>query len=211
MDMTRPNCLQDRRSFLGATVAMGAGALTLGSAPARASDDRISVLGPKTGYSPQIGTLVSMLTWMQRAITPAVKGLTQAGLDHLFDAKANTIGALLLHLAATETYYGLHTFDGMAWGSWPADVKKIWDPAMELDDAGRAAIKGHDLDYYMKTLQDVREKTLKKFAGHDDAWLLAVDEKWGWGPTNNYCKWFHVCEHISHHVGQIAFLRSRLK
>jgi hypothetical protein len=39
---------------------------------------------------------------------------------------------------------------------------------------------------------------------------MAVDAKWYWGPTNNYCKWFHVCEHESHHLGQIAFLKSRL-
>jgi hypothetical protein len=64
------------------------------------------VIGPKPGYTPQVGTLVSMLTYIQTAVTSSVKGLTMADLDHLFDANANTIGALLLHLAATETYYG---------------------------------------------------------------------------------------------------------
>jgi uncharacterized damage-inducible protein DinB len=39
---------------------------------------------------------------------------------------------------------------------------------------------------------------------------MAVDEKWGWRPTNNYCKWFHVCEHESHHAGQIDLLLKRL-
>jgi hypothetical protein len=50
-------------------------------------------------------------------------------------------------------------------GNWPAEVKKQWDPAMELGDAGRAAIKGHALEYCRKVLQDTREKSLKKFAG----------------------------------------------
>ena len=81
---------------------------------------------------------------------------------------------------------------------------------MELGDAGRAAIKGHDLDYYLKILDETRQKSLAEFRKRDDAWLLAVDEKWPWGPTNNYCKWFHVCEHISHHVGQMAWLKSRV-
>jgi hypothetical protein len=202
--MTKPNCLQNRRSFLGAAALLAPGA-------ARAADDRINVLGPRSGYSPQIGTLVSMLTWMQGEMTRTVRGLTRADLDHLADPKANTIGALLLHLAATETYYGLHTFEGMKWGRWPDAVKKAWDAAMNLGDAGRDSIKGHDLEFYMKALQDAREASLKRFAERDDGWLSAVDEQWMWGPTNNYCKWFHVCEHISHHVGQIAFLRSRLK
>ena len=39
---------------------------------------------------------------------------------------------------------------------------------------------------------------------------MAVDNDWGWGPTNNYCKWFHVTEHEANHNGQIKFLKSRL-
>lgn len=177
--------------------------------PAIAADDRPNVIGPRTGYSPQIGTLVSTLAWVQNAIPGTVHGLTRANLDYLLDSKANTIGALLLHLAATETYYQFNTFDGMKWDSWPAAVKQKWDPAMNLGDAGRETIKGHDLDYYLSLLKEVREKSLAEFRKRDDKWLMTVDEQWVWGPTNNYCKWFHVCEHISHHVGQMALLRSR--
>ena len=49
---------------------------------------------------------------MRRAIVEPVQGLTMAELDYLHDAKANTIGALLLHLAATERHYQIHTFEG---------------------------------------------------------------------------------------------------
>ena len=51
-------------------------------------------------------------------------GLSQADLDYLFDANANTIGALLLHLAATETYYSMNTFENKNWDSWSDDLKK---------------------------------------------------------------------------------------
>lgn len=81
---------------------------------------------------------------------------------------------------------------------------------MNLGQAGRDTIKGHDLGYYRTILQETREKSLAEFRKRDDAWLMSVDEHWSWGPTNNYCKWFHVCEHISHHAGQIALLTSRL-
>ena len=54
---------------------------------------------------------------------------------------------------------------------------------MELGDpAPRAAIKGHDLDYYVKILGDVREKSLAEFRKRDDQWLLAIDETSGLGP-----------------------------
>src|SRR6201987_3458853 len=202
-----------RRSFVSA----GAAAITLGFCevlPASASADTGSpnLLGPLSGYSPQIGTFVSQLTWMREAngVLRATDKLSQADLDYLFDKNANTIGALMLHLAATETYYQMNTFDGMAWGSWPDEVKKKWDAAMDLGDAGRKTIKGHDRDYYVNILHEVREKTLAEFRKKDDAWLMAVDKDWPWGPTNNLCKWFHVCEHISHHCGQIVFLWKRL-
>jgi hypothetical protein len=168
-----------------------------------------NVLGPRPGYTPQIGTFVSQLTWMRGAVTGPVKGLTQPQLDWLLDNNANSIGALLLHLAATETYYQMNTFDGMKWGSWSPEIKKQWDPAMNLGDSGRSTIKGHNLDFYLEQLQAVREKSLAEFKKRDDAWFMAVDQSWGWGPTNNFCKWFHVCEHESHHAGQIDLLIKR--
>jgi len=208
---SRPN----RRSFLtggAAAIAAGfCGATTLPQAEA-ADSPGLDIIGPKPGYSPQVGTLVSELTWMREAngILSATKGLTTTDLDYLFDKNANSIGALMLHLAATETYYQMNTFEGKPWDSWSEAIKQQWDPAMNLGDAGRKTIKGHDRDYYVNILQEVREKSLAAFRKQDDAWLLAVDKDWPWGPTNNYCKWFHVCEHEAHHTGQIAMLRKRL-
>ena len=39
---------------------------------------------------------------------------------------------------------------------------------------------------------------------------MQIDNHWPWGPTNNYCKWFHVCEHESNHNGQIKWIKGRL-
>jgi len=211
-------CFSDRRSFLKGSAALTAGFSTLlGGAIflpeiAQASDSNLNIIGPKSGYGPQMGSFVSMLTWMREAngIINATKNLTAADLDYLIDRNANTIGSFMHDTAATETYYQLNTFEGKKWNTWPDSVKQQWDPAMNLGDAGRKTIKGHDRDYYLNILQETRAKSLAEFRKRDDAWLLAVDKDWFWGPTNNYCKWFHVCEHEAHHVGQIAFLRKRL-
>jgi uncharacterized damage-inducible protein DinB len=173
-------------------------------------DPNLLVIGPRPGYTPEIGTLVSMLTYIQSAVLRSVDGLAQADLDYLFDAKANTIGALLLHLAATETYYGMNTFENKPWGSWSEDIKKKWDPAMNLGDAGRKQIKGHNLDYYLDILKETREHSLAEFKKRDDAWLLHGDTEQFEQKVNIYWKWFHVTEHESHHTGQIAFLAKRL-
>ena len=51
---------------------------------------------------PRIGTLASEMTWIRTKVVRTVKGLTTGQHDYLLDDKANRIGALLLHLAATE-------------------------------------------------------------------------------------------------------------
>jgi uncharacterized damage-inducible protein DinB len=182
--------------------------LNISTEPERASSVRSSLaglsdFGPRAGYSPQISILVSQLDWMRRVVLTRLQDLTQEELDWLPSADGNSIGALLLHLAASETYYQFHTFDGLPWPQTSPETKKRFGPAMRLGDLGRRVIRGHDLAFYLDTLAEVRERTLRELRERDDAWLMSVDENWFWGPTNNLCKWFHVCEHESHHLGQI--------
>jgi uncharacterized damage-inducible protein DinB len=210
----------DRRRFLKASgmfacgltgtaaflppIVTGAEAAT--TTPARGQN----ILGPREPYSPHIGTLVSMLNWMRSAILEPVQGLSVAQLDYLHDAKANTIGAMLLHLAAVERLYQIHTFEGKKWGDLDDKTKKQWDAPALLGEGARKSIKGNSLAYYLDKLKDVREHTLAELQKRDDTWLMQVDPDWMWGPTNNYCKWFHVCEHESNHNGQIKWIKGRL-
>jgi len=205
-------CAPSRRFFLktAAAFSTGVSGLALLPQPALSEDADINVIGPKKGYSPQIGTLVSMMAWMRMVVLMSVKGMTQKDLDYVADPNANSIGALLMHLAATDRLYQINTFEGNPLKELPAAYKEKWAVAMDLGEPARKAIKGHDLDFYLNLLSEVREQTLAEFRKRDDKWLMAVDKSWGWGPTNNFCKWFHVCEHESNHNGQIKFLKKRL-
>ena len=205
-----------RRNFIKTATTLSAGISGFTLLPVIASahydfnEEYPNVIGPRAGYAPQIGTLLSMMTWMRGPVTRSASGLTVKQLDFLLDKKSNSIGAMLLHLAATERYYQLNTFENMAWGSWDKKIKDEWDVAMGLGAEGRKKIKGNDLDYYLGKLKEVRDITIAELKKRDDTWLMKVDETWPWGPTNNYCKWFHVCEHESNHNGQIKFIKSRL-
>lgn len=174
------------------------------------ADEGINLIGPKEGFSPQVGTLVSMMNWMRQISLRPVQKMTVEQLDYLHDSKSNTIGAMLLHLAATEHYYQLNTFEGKKWNSWDESIKKQWNIPMNLGEEARKTIKNQPLNYYLDTLKEVREITIQKFKERDDKWLFTVDKEWFWGATNNYCKWFHVCEHESNHNGQIKWIKSRL-
>ncbi|MGV3559821.1 DinB family protein [Larkinella arboricola] len=206
-----------RRNFLngGLTAAASLTLPTLFPQPATAQDvapeESLFFVGPLKGYTPQIGTLVSMLNYNRDTIIRSVKNMTMAQLDFLFDANANTIGGLLLHLAAVDKFYQINTFEGRQ--DFNEEEKKEWGAAMELGDAGRKEIKGREVSYYLDKLAAVREQTLAELKKKNDKWLLAVDPVWTKQmkqSINTYWKWFHVCEHESNHRGQISWLKSRL-
>lgn len=214
--MERINQLFDRRSFLkkSSLVAMGTGGLltipAIGNTTPFPYQEENNIIGPQDGFSPHIGTLVSMMNWMRMVILSPVRGMSTENLDYIHDKDSNSIGAMLLHLAATERFYQIHTFEGKKWGDWSKEDQDTWSTASGLGEKARKTIKGNDLDFYLNKLKEVREHTIKEFSKRDDEWLFSVDKKWPWGPTNNYCKWFHVCEHESNHNGQIKWIKSRL-
>jgi hypothetical protein len=172
-------------------------------------ENNVFIIGPLKGYSPQIGTLVSMLNYNRQTIIDATKSLTQAQLDYLHDPKSNTIGALLMHLGAIEKFYQVNTFEKR--DDLTDAEKKIWADGMNLGENGRKNIKGKDIKYYLDIITELREKTLAEFKKKDDAWLL---ESAPFGRSgrmvNTYWKWFHVCEHEANHRGQITWIKGRL-
>ncbi len=203
----------DRRNFIKTTAALTSGVVGLGIHQIAKAEEPVKestyVIGPIEGYSPQIGTLVSMLNYNRHTIINLVKSFTMEQLDYLHDEEANSIGALILHLGATDKFYQINTFEGRQ--EFNAEEMKEWGDSMNLGEAGRKNIKGHDVKYYVDKITTVREKTLAELKKKDDEWLLAVDPIWSERePFNTYWKWFHVCEHEANHRGQIAFLQSRL-
>jgi uncharacterized damage-inducible protein DinB len=201
-----------RRSFFQKSLALGALSLNTqvwANESNFAAPRSLFVIGPLEGYSPQIGTLVSMLNYNRDTIINIVKDLTTEQIDFLLDEKANTVAALVMHLGAVEKFYQVNTFEGRQ--EFNKEEKQLWESAMNLGDEGRKNIKGKEVKYYLDLLADVRQKTLQLLKTKDDKWLMAVDPEWSKEQDlNTYWKWFHVCEHESNHRGQIAFLRGRI-
>jgi uncharacterized damage-inducible protein DinB len=160
---------------------------------------------PLPGYSPAIGRLVSMLTYVRGTVISAVRGLSQAQLDHLHDATSNSIGALLAHGIAVERVYQLLTFEERE----PSPhEEQLWAAALDLGDAGRRELKGRSLDSYLEEMAATRDATLAALAERDDVWLEQPLEH---SPNMNpHWAWFHVMEDEINHRGQIRWLRARL-
>ena len=121
--------------------------------------------------------------------------------------RANSIGALLSHIAAVETAYQLDTFEGRDFT--PKELE-TWSAALDLGDAAREQIRGRELRVYIDALAAIRVKTLAELAKRDDRWLYEETPFWRGRPANNYFKWFHVMEDELSHRGQIRWLAKRV-
>ncbi|MGB5555958.1 MAG: hypothetical protein WBM83_14985, partial [Flavobacteriaceae bacterium] len=110
-------------------------------------EDTSDQIGPIKDFSPQIGTLVSMLDNLKGRVETQVAELSQKEIDYLLDEKANSIGALVMHLIATEVYFQSVTFDKKDVFKEKEGVE--WEYAMSLGNEGQENIKGHEIGYYL--------------------------------------------------------------
>ena len=83
LTMFPAECAPTRRNFLMTAATFGAGVsgLTLVPQLAVSEESDVNIIGPKKGYSPQIGTLVSMMTWMRMVVLGSVKGMFNRHLN----------------------------------------------------------------------------------------------------------------------------------
>ena len=163
-----------------------------------------ATISPAKGYDHDIGNMISMLENLRARIIRSVQDLNQEQTDFLLDDKANRIGAMIMHLAATEVYYQAYTFEGREMND---EEKAKWGVAMSLGEEAREEFTGKPISEYLDAWTQVRVKTQELLKEKDDKWFA---KKTKGGQMNNYFAWFHVMEHQANHMGQINMLRSRL-
>ena len=158
---------------------------------------------PEEGYSTQIGVMVDMLEDLKDRITEDVKDLSQEQTDFQFDEKANSVGAIIMHLIANESYYQVETLEGR---SWTEEEKNLYELAGGLGPDSRDQFQGKPIEHYLELWDQVRAKTLTGLKEKDDQWFASqIDEG-----VNNHWVWFHVLEHSASHMGQISLVKARM-
>lgn len=153
------------------------------------------------GFTPHIGVVVSMLDDLKDRVTGSVKGLSIEETDFLLDEEANRIGAMIYHLAATEKYYQLYTFEGRDFNF----EERNWELAQRLGDNARENLLGKPISYYLDIWDEVRAETKRLLKTKDDEWF-----KEKIGRMNNHWAWYHVMEHQANHMGQIRLIIKRM-
>ncbi|MDO1499773.1 DinB family protein [Winogradskyella maritima] len=159
------------------------------------------IKAPK-GYSRDIGQMVSMLDDLKGRVERIVSRMDQEGTDFLLDENANTPGAMIYHLAATEKYYQVYTFEGRQFN---AEEQAEWGTALSLGEDARKKFTGKPIKYYLEIFDKVRKDTKKMLMEKDDAWFAESN-----GSMTNHWAWFHVMEHQANHMGQLAMISKRI-
>lgn len=158
------------------------------------------------GSTPHIGRLLSMMNYVRHTTLSDVHGLSIEQLDYLPDENSNSIGGLLLHIAAVELGFQIEIFDDRK----PNENEAAkWGAAYGLGEQARREVKGKPLEFYIEEMTAVRNRTLAEFRERQDDWLT-IERRWDGNPSNNHFIWFHVFEDEINHRGQIRILRKRL-
>jgi hypothetical protein len=142
-----------------------------------------------------------MLDNLKQRVERIVTKLDTKQTDFLLDDNANSPGAIIYHLAATEAYYQIYTFEGRGFNE---EESAKWEVALSLGDNARKAFKGKPITYYLDIYNEVRAKTKELLKTKDDEWFAKNKD----GMTNHWA-WFHVMEHQANHMGQLALITKR--
>ena len=169
------------------------------------------ILRPMLGYTPHIGAMLSMMDLNRQWLIESVEKLSVAQLDFQFDDQSNSIGAMLLHLAATERGFQITSFK--LYENNEENLNKEWAEKWEVvRKLGKQArqVQGNSIEFYLDTLADIRKVTLDGFAQKDDQWFMAPMHSPDGRTNNYYWQWFHLCQHESYHRAQINLVKQRL-
>jgi uncharacterized damage-inducible protein DinB len=166
-------------------------------------------VAPLTGFSPRIGRYLAMMDDVSARVLSYVDGLSAEQLSWFPDESCESIGTLLLHIAAVER-------------SWIGEdicrrpMGEEWLPAFAIRFE-LPQISGKELPYFVNILKKTRDETktdLAKLTDDDLSREIAPLEP---GEKANAEKRFtiewilyHVLEHEAHHKGQIALMRRLL-
>lgn len=161
----------------------------------------------KEGFDGKIGELVAMLDYSRAVLLEDIKNLSQDDLDFIAYDGANSIGALLMHIASVDFVYQVISHENRDLNE--EELLK-WKTALLLGPEANREIRNQPLEYYLNTLQETREKTYFILNSKNEEWLFR-EGTWDNGVAhNNYWFWYHVMEDEINHRGQIRVIKKML-
>ena len=166
----------------------------------------VEIISP-SGFPPRIGTFLGMLEDVRRATRRMVEGMTSAQVEWHPQSNVESIGTLLLHIAAVE-------FSWIQEDIMHKPMGEEWMIAFPIR-FNMPQITGQPLGYFLGKLDSVRAETktaLRTLTDKDLERMVSPQDE-GTAATSSYSiEWilYHLIEHEAHHKGQIAVMKRML-
>ena len=154
---------------------------------------------------PRVAFLFSMMDKVRSRLLRVVEDFTDKELDYSPDMeRIETIGTLLLHIAAVEWSWIFEDIDGEE-----MDYEK-WKHAFALREENLPQLTKQGLQFYIDRLIEVRSEVFVRLRNLDDSDLHTLVEV---GNAEVSIEWilFHLLEHEAMHIGQISILKRLAK
>ena len=170
---------------------------------------RTLIIDGSSGLPQGIGRYWWKLEDVRQRTKAYVRDLTSDQLSFHPNPRVESIGTILLHIAAVEYSYIQEDILRKSMG----DEWKIAFPIR----FGIPQVSGKPRDFYIDKLDEVRSETLKLLKKLTDADLNRIVSPLepgdpSMGPVEYSIEWilYHLIEHESHHKGQIAVTKRLL-
>ena len=159
-------------------------------------------LEKSTELSPQVATWYGIMVKAREYLIEIVEGLEKEALDFTpHDRKIETIGTLLMHIAAVEWSWIFEDIDGKEMDFERFKYGFSLRPSLNIPQ-----IKDKSKQFYLDELKDVREQVYKRLCQLKDEELETIV---GTEEEKYTIEWilYHIAEHEMMHIGQILLLR----
>ena len=160
---------------------------------------------PATGFTRRIGTYITQLEDIRKRTKRYAADLSPARLAWHPQPDVESIGTLLIHIAAVEV-------------SWIQEdilrkpMGEEWKIAFPIR-FGIPQVSGQPLEFFWEKLDSARAETRAALAAMTDTDLsraiTPLDDEGTEGATQYTIEWilYHLVEHEAHHKGQIAVMK----
>lgn len=156
--------------------------------------------------SPKVSLLLSMLQETRIILLRDIDGITQEVIDYSpDDTTVETIGTLLIHIAAIEWSWIFEDIDGMEMSF------EKWKYAFPLrEGVDLPQLKNQTKEYYLSILANTRNEIIGRVGKFNDGDL---GNKIKIGDDEFTIEWilYHIIEHELTHIGQIRLLKRLAK
>jgi uncharacterized damage-inducible protein DinB len=167
------------------------------------------ILESMTGVSREIGFYLSGMEEIRAQLRKAVSDLTSKELARRITPNAHQIGALILHLGETESWW-IHSV--VAEKELDEEAKRFahWDDTTETDFAEKG-YSAEDCIGIIDEISRMSREILAKFGDEDLERLFGFDKKDKRIEVSLRWVLHHLIDHEATHKGQIMMLKRLLR